>query len=113
MPDNGADLVGRREHDRGAVAIIPEPTIAGAPFSGPSSLEAVLKRRFRSQNSCVLPSAVLTRYVSPHNVTPSTLFSGSSFFRFGADLPPIIMPPICGPGARCSAAPDQGAAAFK
>src|SRR5882724_11841211 len=41
--------------------IMPAPTIAGAPFSGPSLLESVLKRRFRSQKSRVLPSAVVTR----------------------------------------------------
>jgi hypothetical protein len=39
---------------------IPAPTSAGAPFWGPSSPESVLKRRFRSQKSCVLPSAVAT-----------------------------------------------------
>ena len=41
--------------------IIPVGTIAGASFSGPSSLVSVLKRRLRSQKARVLPSAVVTR----------------------------------------------------
>src|SRR5687768_9328035 len=36
--------------------IIPAPTMAGAPFGGPSSLESVLKRRLRSQNCVGSPS---------------------------------------------------------
>src|SRR5712664_1750323 len=41
--------------------IMPAGMIAGAPFSGPSLLESVLKRRLRSQKARVLPSAVVTR----------------------------------------------------
>src|SRR5207248_3056174 len=41
--------------------IIPAGVIAGVPFSGPSLPESVLRRRLRSQNACVFPSAVVTR----------------------------------------------------
>ena len=41
--------------------IIPAGIIAGAPFSGPFSLESVMNRRLRSQKARVLPSAVVTR----------------------------------------------------
>ncbi len=41
--------------------IIPAGMIAGAPFSGPSWLESVLKRRLRSQKARVFSSAVVTR----------------------------------------------------
>jgi len=43
---------------------IPAGMIAGAPLSGPSLLESVIERKLRSQNARVLPSAVVTRYVS-------------------------------------------------
>src|SRR3981081_3646636 len=40
---------------------LPAGMLAGAPFAGPSWLESVMKRRLRSQNGLVIPSAVVTR----------------------------------------------------
>ena len=41
--------------------IMPAGMIAGTSLSGPSLLESVMKRRFRSQKARVLPFAVVTR----------------------------------------------------
>src|SRR6516165_3717363 len=76
--------------------IIPAATSAGTPFCGPSFPASVFKRRLRSQNARVLPSAVVTRYVSRQYVIVLTSMLGSSFFRLGSGPPPII-PPIAPP----------------
>src|SRR5256885_15271860 len=46
---------------------MPAGMIVGAPGFGPRAPESVSKRRLRSQNSAVMPSAVVTRYVSPQS----------------------------------------------
>ena len=58
----------RRMRDRLACLKAPSPV----PGLGPLRLESVLNRRLNSQNVCVVPSAVVTRYVSPQRSSGSS-----------------------------------------